>query len=234
MKEAIRKHALELGFDLVGFADANFLGEAPQGKRPVDYLPKARTLISLGKSLNRGSLVNLDKTRNQYYMEYLTCNALVDSLTFRLVNWLDTKEVISIPIGTSGHPDLHKELAGDISSKHAAVAAGLGLFGINNLLITPEYGPRLRLATIITEADLPPDRPLGEAVQKKLKEGCETCRKCVEGCPTGAFHNWEKEFSPVTGWRIEKEKCFHYQNICLSGKRCGLCVAACPQAVYGN
>ncbi|MEM3526697.1 MAG: hypothetical protein QXV37_04710, partial [Candidatus Jordarchaeaceae archaeon] len=64
----------------------------------------------------------------------------------------------------------------------AAHYAGLGEIGLNGLLITPQYGPRVRLGALITNADLTPDDPFEE----KLCKG-EECAICVKACPVGAI-----------------------------------------------
>jgi epoxyqueuosine reductase QueG len=70
---------------------------------------------------------------------------------------------------------------GDLSHKHAARAAGLGVLGKNSLLITPQYGNRVHLVSVITDLDLEPD-PLVE------EELCPpNCRLCLDACPAGAL-----------------------------------------------
>jgi len=64
--------------------------------------------------------------------------------------------------------------------KKAAVLAGFGAFGRNQLVIHPEWGPWLMLRTVITDADLPPDARVDSWP-------CEGCRACVEACPSGAL-----------------------------------------------
>jgi ferredoxin len=64
----------------------------------------------------------------------------------------------------------------DFSHRHAAVAAGLGAFGINALVLTPEYGPRQRFNSAITAAPLIPS-PMYRGL-----ELCDRCMLCVEGC----------------------------------------------------
>ena len=65
--------------------------------------------------------------------------------------------------------------------KDAAVLAGLGCIGRNNLLLTPQYGPRLRLRAMLVEADLPSSGP-GDF------DPCEGCSApCLEACPQNAF-----------------------------------------------
>lgn len=53
-----------------------------------------------------------------------------------------------------GRTVVSRRLAGDLSHKHAAVACGLGNFGLNNLVISPGCAPRIRLVTILTNAEL--------------------------------------------------------------------------------
>jgi len=69
-----------------------------------------------------------------------------------------------------------QRLAGDFSHKHTAVVCGLGNFGLNNLVISPRWGLRIRLATIITNAELKYDRILEE-------NPCNDCEECVKICP---------------------------------------------------
>ena len=71
---------------------------------------------------------------------------------------------------------------GGLFLKDAAVFSGLGIIGRNNLLLHPEWGPRIRLRSLLVEGDLQPTEPL---------EGfspCETCDGfCQEACPVNAF-----------------------------------------------
>jgi epoxyqueuosine reductase QueG len=69
---------------------------------------------------------------------------------------------------------------GDLNLKLAAVEAGLGSRGINDLLITPDFGPRVRLFGVITDAELEP-------TPKVEKNYCTSCKMCIESCPAGAI-----------------------------------------------
>ncbi|MFX1532452.1 MAG: hypothetical protein ACFFBC_15150 [Promethearchaeota archaeon] len=71
-------------------------------------------------------------------------------------------------------------LKGDLNLKNAAMEAGLGSRGKSDLLITPNYGPRVRLFGVITDADLEP-------TPKDPKNYCTECNICIKSCPSGAL-----------------------------------------------
>src|SRR5574342_648152 len=64
--------------------------------------------------------------------------------------------------------------------KMAATSAGLGWVGKNGLLINPDHGPRLSLATVLTDAPITPDRPVEAS-------GCGDCTLCIDHCPSKAI-----------------------------------------------
>jgi epoxyqueuosine reductase QueG len=73
--------------------------------------------------------------------------------------------------------------SGPFSHRHAATRAGLGEFGYNNLVLTREFGPRQRFNSIVTDAELVPDRLVTEPIC--LRDECRLCLKaCIMGCIT--------------------------------------------------
>ena len=61
----------------------------------------------------------------------------------------------------------------------AAVRAGLAWWGKNTMALDPRHGPWLLLGSVVTDADLAPDTPMGR--------DCGTCDACIPACPTGAI-----------------------------------------------
>ena len=108
-----------------------------------------------------------------------------------------------------------------------AVDAGLGEVGRNGLLVTPKYGPRVRIAKVITDMPLVPDSPIRFGV----KEFCDNCMLCAEDCPSNSIpfdgQTWEgKSVSNNNGtlkWYIEPEPCNDY-----NGFSCSNCKRVCP------
>nr|USC32058.1 reductive dehalogenase [uncultured bacterium] len=105
----------------------------------------------------------------------------------------------------------------------AAKAAGLGDIGRHGLLVTPEYGSRIRLGAVST------DMPLiaNDSSPLKIREFCEACGRCALLCPSKAI---SKELpgnvDGVERWQIKQELCF--KKWMDFGTDCGICVASCP------
>jgi epoxyqueuosine reductase QueG len=87
----------------------------------------------------------------------------------------------------------------------AMYLAGLGTLGLNCCILTPEFGPRVKVTSIITDCPLPTDHPIETEV-------CTKCMLCVENCPIGAIDGkgWKNPFA------------------CASYGCCGTCMAICP------
>ncbi len=111
-----------------------------------------------------------------------------------------------------------------------AIEAGLGEGGRNGMLITPKYGPRVRLSKVITDLPMAPDKPIRFGV----KEFCEVCKKCAEHCPSQAipYGGQTMEASTIstnTGvmkWSVNAEECYFGWTANASG--CTMCIKTCP------
>jgi len=111
-----------------------------------------------------------------------------------------------------------------------AVDAGLGEVGRLGLLITPEYGPCVRLAKVITDMPLLVDQP----THLGIADYCETCGICADRCPAQAISHDEPTWSGhnqcnndgTLKWYVDGLKCLRYWTV--AGTSCGVCVASCP------
>jgi reductive dehalogenase len=111
-----------------------------------------------------------------------------------------------------------------------AIEAGLGQLGRHGKLITPRFGPRCRIAKVITDLPLPPGAPIDFGVA----EFCTTCRRCAERCPAGAIPTGDRSGQPVnecnsggySAWHLDHKRCYRYWA--EVGTNCGICVAVCP------
>jgi reductive dehalogenase len=111
-----------------------------------------------------------------------------------------------------------------------AIKAGLGEYGRLGLLITPEFGPRVRIGKIFTDLPLVHDGPRQFGVQAF----CGICRRCSEGCPVGAVPDGpptdevynRSNLVGVRKWSVDAEKCFRFW--CNQNSDCSICVRVCP------
>ncbi len=104
-----------------------------------------------------------------------------------------------------------------------AVDAGLGELSRMGLLIHPQFGPRVRLAVVTTNAPLAQDNPIAFGVQ----HFCSICRKCAQLCPSGAIDAGEKKmYNGAEKWQSSQEKCYRFWR--LQGTDCSICVKVCP------
>jgi len=112
-----------------------------------------------------------------------------------------------------------------------AIDAGIGELGRNGLLITPEYGPCVRICKVFTDLPLKTDKPMTFGVT----DFCKNCNKCVEACEANAI---QKEDEPsfkimcpsnrqgILRWAVDQDKCYKFWI--ENGGDCSNCIAACP------
>lgn len=112
-----------------------------------------------------------------------------------------------------------------------AVDAGIGELSRLNKLVTPEFGPAVRLCKVFTDLPMACDKPIDFG----LVEFCKKCRKCAEACPSRALSfDAEPSFNTRGAWNNpghqawfeDSYKCFQYWQKTNSG--CGICLASCP------
>lgn len=110
-----------------------------------------------------------------------------------------------------------------------AVKAGLGEYARNQLVITPEFGPRLRFSKIYTTLPLSHDAPRPSGV----KAVCDICTRCADACPVKALPfdapkagGGKSSIKGVVKWTSDAEKCFGYWAKLASD--CAICMRVCP------
>lgn len=228
LAQALREYASILEVDFIGFCPVDSFDEAPEDRKPSVYLENARSIVSIAYKLNYASIQNLPTTRSAYMLEHDYANKHLDRASQRLARFLEGQgfDAVAFDAGAGFYHEAGKapkRFAADFSHKHAATACGLGKFGLNNLVLSPRWGPRMRLVSVVTDAQLEYDRPF---------EGnpCLTteCEKCIEICPVHALDDWRGKYDPETGWGMDKRRCYDYIFTTLKGQRCGLCIKACP------
>jgi ferredoxin len=206
MKTSLRRELLDHGATVVGVADLRgyLSGEIAHLDRAVS--------IGVDRRLNEDTV------------------SLLVKLQKRAVRFLKTRghRTLAIP------PDSDRKNGTFISTlyslfnhKMAATSAGLGWIGKNGLLINPDYGPRLSLATVLTDARLSPDVPIERCL-------CGECLLCIEHCPSKAItgSEWSRSSPFVELVKLNACRSHKAAKRAMDNKpNCGLCINICP---YGR
>lgn len=117
-----------------------------------------------------------------------------------------------------------------------AIDAGLGEIGRLGLLLTPEYGPRVRICKVFTDLPLQPDQPIDFG----MRSFCENCHACAGACPVDAIP-WEDRTTAPTSisnrkgilrWTVDVARCYLFWR--ENGVDCSNCIAACPWALQST
>lgn len=113
-------------------------------------------------------------------------------------------------------------LGGPIGFVPLALSAGMGWVGRHGLLITPDFGPRHRLAAVLTNITNIPIKD--ENPHQWVGEYCSTCGRCIRTCPSEAI--LETPISKEDGKKthIIMDKCF---PVFAEGYGCSVCVKEC-------
>lgn len=120
--------------------------------------------------------------------------------------------------GIDCHPS--PAIGGDINTVPTAQDANLGFVGKNGLLITPEFGPCVRLAAVFVDVE---NLPFAEENDHAwIREFCNTCNRCVKNCPGGAIHEVPETLSDGSFVYIDLEKCAP-----AFSEGCSTCISTC-------
>ncbi|MFC1920765.1 hypothetical protein ACFLYQ_03460 [Chloroflexota bacterium] len=199
----------ELGADIVGIASVDRFEGAPKGHSPQDLLPGAKSVIVAGIRIP-DTVVEYDKYHlmqeemtqemaagaymEQFYMlmGHYTLDSLLNTMAVKLANRIEidtglralpTPDTVNTGLGQG----VKGKLFGFFSLRHAATRAGLGEFGFNGLVQTPQFGPRVRFVSVITELELEADPLITEKICMRGKCGGDAGPKCFQKCAKGAL-----------------------------------------------
>jgi epoxyqueuosine reductase len=225
LKQKIIAKCMEMDIPLAGFAPVTRWDEPqfdpwiPEEFRPRSIFPEAMTVIVIGLPV---SLPIVDTAPSIYYHElYRTVNTLLDISGYRISLFLNAEGFPSIWIPRDGYGSisiLKEKPIAFFSHRHAAYLAGLGNFGLNNMLLTEKFGPRVRFASVFTAADIPPD----PVIQKPL---CTSCMECVNVCPVKALdgRHYPEGLTDKKACATRSEALYK-----RSISPCGMCIKVCP------
>ena len=224
MAREVKHAARVLGADLVGVTgyDERWMythaySRETETEKPQEIPPGLDNVVVIAQSMDRGllrtapSALSGAATGATYSRDTIVLLAIAQYITnlgYRAVASMNDSALV-IPL---------------------AIKAGLGEYGRHGLLITREFGPRVRIGKVFTDMPLAHDRP----VRFGVKETCDICRACTDGCPAKAIAGGEpstlvhnrSNIQGIRKWTTDAEKCFRFwanQNT-----DCSICVRVCP------
>jgi epoxyqueuosine reductase len=220
----LQDRIFDWGASLVGFADLQ--GVVPS---PFSRWPHA---VSIAFALDSGVMASLrDGPTVEYYEEYKRVNLLLNEIAGRGADLISSLGYHAEPftatiVDSSLGDQYEKTLSVAFQHKTAATRAGLGWIGKSTLLVSPKYGPRVRLATVFTDMSLNVGTPITVG-------RCGECRACLEACPAGAIKGREwrvglarEELLDAYACRA-KAKQLLLERVGAEDSVCGVCLSAC-------
>ena len=219
--EQIKSRVRELGGDLVGIADGETINRNPpdpdEPRVPADISDHdAGKVIVIGKRLSSGvTRIPRWDERHKYYNDELTMTTL-EEISLELVFWLEDRGFPALIVPPSHvdpwryRGDPNEPMKPMLSLEHAAVEAGLGTLGLNRQLLTPEYGPRVMLAGVLSSVDVEADR--------RMEDGLclgPSCGRCLSACPGDVIGHWNRDWAACDKFRAPHG--FHHLTDFLTG-----------------
>jgi ferredoxin len=203
---SLTRFAKSVGADEIGFS------RVPQEWVFRDTAIRYTQAIVLVMEMDKDRM-SLAPNPDTAVMVHETYNAL-GQVANKIADWLREKGYGA----HAGHP-----LGGMALYPPMAQAAGLGWRGINGLVITPQFGPRVRLAAVFTEIE---NFPVYEGDEHTwVLEFCESCCRCVRDCPPGAFYDEPIKHENGLVTVLDNAKCFPYF---VKNHGCSICIKVCP------
>lgn len=184
----VKAYAKSIGADLVGIASAKTLNAFPPDplwpQTPERISESCKSVIVIVCRIPVAAF----RAKTNVVVQYIDMAVLrrMDKIAYKLADKLERE----------GHPafvtaaqetdwDYKNASYGRLSTRHLGIEAGLGTFGLEVNILTPEFGPRVYLTGVLTDLELEPDRIMTEQV-------CigESCSRCLHACPTDAVRHF--------------------------------------------
>lgn len=212
----IKEFALNAGANLFGVADIS--GNRVEFDDEIAGIAsKMPFAVVIAVKLSRSVLATVnDRPTKIYKTHYKSANTRLDFLAFSVGREIELLGYNALPIPASYITDWQKQKA-HAGHKNLAELAGIGWRGRNNLLVSPEYGPLIRLVSVLTDMPLETDKPLAF--------GCGDCFECIDCCPAGAIKEKVEDFDHIACFEILRQF-MKYKN--FGQYICGICITKCP------
>ena len=204
LTQTVKRIALETGAAKAGVAGLDSLAGPPEAD-PRPLLPEATAAVSFLVVEPEDAIMKyLSKEDPEPYRDHFYENIqVVGRVGLAVAGYLRSRGFRALPLSPNGvyaeGSNVIQGLKPPYSHRYAAVAAGLGAIGLSGNVMTPEYGARVCLGSVICDAPLVPDRPLDE-------NPCTECGRCLRSCPVGFMSLTETVTFTMGGREITRAK----------------------------
>lgn len=198
------------GVDLVGVTTCERLEQkVPESARPSQISADLPTFVVLGKHIPVGVSGARDGEAKQFAGSIL--HRVLEEAAGELAYRLEAKDYMAVVLPSlimdfQSRDELSNTPAGQGSLylRLAAVEAGLGTLGLNNMLLTPQFGPRVYLCGLMANVELEADTPLAG----ELCLGLSDCGRCAQICPADAIPREAPAGVPLAAVRgLDQQAC---------------------------
>lgn len=178
--DAIRQICLENGADEVGLVEIGRPELAQERQGILQVYPLTQTIISLSRALNRENMYS--PARAVANGEFRRAEEDLFRISGEILRCLNAQDIRGVTLNPAFPMDMNRwpGKTWDVSHKTIAVEAGIGVMGLNRLVVSPRFGSTILLNSICINA------PLDHYDQRLEQNPCLNCRLCAAVCPTGA------------------------------------------------
>jgi epoxyqueuosine reductase QueG len=205
--EHLRTFIKNLGVDHIRIADLRTLNGVPTSLHPASALENVlknyQYAVVMGAPFGKLGPEASGKDVSMF----------LEKVVLNVVTFLEKKRYYALSIHTEDEFD-PIDRTGLFSLKALANAAGLGWQGRSLLIVSPEHGPFHRLAAVLTNMELQPDKP--------IENRCGDCTICVDKCPAHALTLVKFKDHP------ERREDVLDLKRCLGDDSCPVCIEVCP------
>jgi len=189
----VKNIAVELGADLCGIAPIERFSQAPEGFKPTDIYPDAKSVVVVAKRFPEGPFLS------KSLIPYTVTNDIILSEVIQIicafcVRLEQEDGVIAVAVPSEPYEywdEVKNEGKGILSLRHAGYLAGLGVLGKNTLLTNAAFGNRIVLGAALLNVTVEPD----DLVDYDFCS--DDCQICIRSCPAGA----------IDGKRVNQKLC---------------------------
>lgn len=218
-EKELEEKLISSGAALVGFSSL--------GEMTAKGFSNYKYAVTIVRKLSDAIVETIDgRPTIMYFQHYRITNTKLDLLALEAVDFIESHGYSALPIAASQSTADDKEAyRGVFPHKTGAVLSGLGYIGKNGLLITNEYGSKIRMATVLTDMPLSAMRPM-------IQNGCGDCLICKNACPAGAITGNAYIPGAERSTIFNAQKCSEHMKTYKDvgrGAVCGICMSVCPK-----